>query len=199
MDNQRISKLKNIVECILNYCYYNKFIPLIDISKYQDIPENEQIIGIFGKIPRKIIGKYSFKEYMENKMENYKPKKGDELVKEMIIIFRDRGYGYQLFPENMFSDEYIGKLDEEIKSLVDDILEFMKTDLYKLRHENEDNFNKCEDEYSTKISNIHMYLLTKLFLNKLIDVDDIDDYDYSDIIEPQMHELYNIKDIHDED
>lgn len=200
MNDQRISKLKEHIECILNYCYYVKFIPFFDRNKYQDIPENEQIVG---ESTRKIIGIYTFKEYMDNKIENHKPKKGDELAKQIIIMFRDIGHGYQIFPDNILSDEYIIELDEGIKSMIYITLKFINSDYYnkiKDEDENEDESDNYEEENSTKIiNNVTTYILKQLFLDQFYcDFIKYNDRYHCDVIKPTIDEIYNIKDICDE-
>jgi hypothetical protein len=180
-ENERLSKLKDLITIILNYCYFNKFIAYNYLQKFENIPENEQVVDASGmKAVRKITGKYNFVEYMENKLPKFSPKNGNELIKTMNTSWHNSGNAYKLFPDDLFSDKYILEIDEKIKIIVDE-----------LNNMNIDD----EDKHTTLFGEIHLYLFKYLYLNNMA----INDIFLENVIIPEITKIYNIKDIYDID
>lgn len=184
----RVARLRYNIENLLNYYYFNTFIPLISINKFEDIPENEQQIGIFGKQIRKIIGQYTFDEYMENKIINYPYKRGDKLIEDIIIKYRNMGYAYQLFPDDLLSYEYIEEIDIKIINIANKIDE--------LTNSNDLSYVDYEDQYLEYMLSIELILFDNFYLNKIKEKCDFDNI-YDTLIKPDIHKIYRIKELYD--
>jgi len=105
-NTERIEKLKNFVEFLLQFVYYNfcvsimrKFIPKSDRSETHKT--------------------YTFEDYMTNNIPDIPRIDSGDLVGTINIYYNSNGVAYQLLPRELLSNQYIKDIDKMIKSMVD--------------------------------------------------------------------------------
>jgi hypothetical protein len=123
-----------------------------------------------------------------------------KLVNIMQLSAREEGQAYQLFPPNFLTNEYIIQIDTQLKNISDEINALVVNDPLEI-----DDF---EREYTVLQAEIKNILYSELYVNFIIDSDDLNlrdsgvedkDFDFYDgLIMPELYKIYNIKEIDDD-
>lgn len=122
-NNERIQKLKNTMELMLQFVFYQHFA----IKSYkiltEPLPESDMeeidVLGIRGVKKNRIVRNFTFQDYIKNDVPLIPRLNLDELISNINLISESRGYAYQLLPTNLFSDKNLKEIDNTIEKNYD--------------------------------------------------------------------------------
>jgi len=116
-----------------------------------------------------------------------------QLVNKIQSYSREYGKAYQLFPPNFLTNEYMSQIDTQLKNISDKINALVVNDPLEF-----DDFEYEHIELSNEIFNL---LYSKLYVNFIVDINNVNSKDiefYYNLIEPELNKIYNIKEVYDE-